>query len=330
MDCPAKAGRGSSGPSLALRAFATLAGPLDLLTRYARRGSPFGGDRSLVISAFPMTQPPPADPQLLVQQARGFRQQGQFENALASYDQALAVQPDLFEALYNRGILLWEMKRDEDALASLEKAIAIRPGYAATWNNRGNVLRNLGRPEEALASFDQALALKPDFPGAHYNRANVLLLNLKRAGEALADYDRALALNPGFAEAWNNRGNALCSLGRLAESVASYDRALAIRPDFVDAMNCRGQVLFESNRIEEGVETFMRAAALLPEQNPLNDPPHKVRHDREQQDYLAGISGRYSAPAGAGWRGLPLRRAMAPPPNNGGRKNRKSPWSTIS
>ena len=150
-----------------------------------------------------------------------------------------------------------------------------------------------------MASFDQALALKPDFPGAHYNRANVLLLNLKRAGEALADYDRALALNPGFAEAWNNRGNALCSLGRLAESVASYDRALAIRPDFVDAMNCRGQVLFESNRIEEGVETFMRAAALLPEQNPLNDPPHKVRHDREQQDYLAGISGRYSAPAGA-------------------------------
>ncbi|HWY61320.1 MAG TPA: tetratricopeptide repeat protein [Rhizomicrobium sp.] len=246
-----------------------------------------------------MTQPSPADTQRLLLEAREFRQKARFEDALARYDQLLAHQPDFFEALYNRGILLWEMKRDEDALASLEKAIAIRPGYAATWNNRGNVLRNLGRHEEALASFDQALSLKPDFPGAHYNRANVLLLNLKRAEDALAAYDRALALNPGFAEAWNNRGNALCSLGRLTQSLASYDRALAIRPDFIDAMNCRGQVLFESNRIEEGIASFMRAAALIPGQNPLADPPHKLRHDREQQDYLAGIRGRYSAPAGA-------------------------------
>jgi tetratricopeptide (TPR) repeat protein len=249
-----------------------------------------------MISAFSMTEKPELQ---LVHQANDFRRQGQLEDALARYDQALAIQPGFFEALYNRGILLWEMKRDEEALASLEKAIALRPDHAATWNNRGNVLRNLGRHQEALASFDQALTLKPDFPGALYNRANLLLLNLNRPQDALTAYDRSLALNPGFAEAWNNRGNALCSLGRLAEAVASYDKALAIRPDFVDALNCRGQVLFESNRIEEGIAAFMRAAALLPGQNPLADPPPKIRHDREQQDYLAGRRHANSARAGA-------------------------------
>jgi tetratricopeptide (TPR) repeat protein len=237
----------------------------------------------------------PADPQRLIGQARGFHQQGRLEEALASLDKALAVQPDHFEALYNRGILLWEMQRDQEALASLDKAIGLRPDHAATWNNRGNVLRKLKRSADALASFDQALALKPDFANAIYNRANMLLLDMKRAGEALLAYDQALALNPGFAEAWNNRGNALCSLGRFDEALASYDRALAIRPDFTAAMNCRSQALLESGRTDEAIAGFMRSAELAygTEQSPLAgkgpSPAHKLRHDREQHDYQAGI-----------------------------------------
>ena len=248
-----------------------------------------------------MSQQPAADPQHLFREAREFRQQGRLEDALASYDKALALQPGFFEALYNRGILYWEMKRDEDALASLDRAIAVQPEHAAVWSNRGNILRNLKRPDDALASFDKALALKPDFPGALYNRANVLLLDLDRAGEALAGYDKALAIQPGFAEAWNNRGNALCSLGRLPESVASFDKALALRPDFVDALNSRGLVLFESDRIEEGIATFTRSAELAYGRGDklaaAASAPPKLRHDREQQDYLA--SRPHAAPAGA-------------------------------
>jgi tetratricopeptide (TPR) repeat protein len=233
-----------------------------------------------------------AEPQLLVRQAREFQQKGHFQEALARYGQALALRPDYVEALYNRGILLSEMGRDQEALASFDQASAIRPDYAATWNNRGNVLRNLTRHDEALASFEKALALKPDFSNAFYNYANVLLLDLKRAGEALSAYDKALAINPGLAEAWNNRGNALRSLGRFEEALTSFDQALAIRPDFVGAMNGRAQLLFESGQIDEGIAAYMRAAEMGAEQNPLAGPPHKLRHDREQEDYLAGIGGR--------------------------------------
>ena len=245
-----------------------------------------------------MNAQPDAEVQLLVSQAKEFRRQEHFPEALARYDRALALQPDLVEALYNRGILLSEMKRDQEALASLDQVIALRPDHAATWNNRGNVLRDLARPDDALASFQKALALKPDFANAFYNSANVLLLDLKRAGEALAVYDKALAINPGHAEAWNNRGNALWGLGRFAEALASFDRALAIRPDFAGAMNGRAQLLFESDRIDEGIAGFMRAAEMSAGQTLPAGPPHKLRHDREQLDYLAGIGGR-GARAGA-------------------------------
>ena len=236
-----------------------------------------------------------ADPQWLIGQAKGLHQKGRVEDAVALLDRALALQPGHFEALYNRGILLWEMHRDQEALASMDEAIAIRPDYAATWNNRGNVLRELDRSSDALASFDQALALKPDFANALYNRANLLLLDMKRAPDALLAYDQALALNPGFAEAWNNRGNALCSLGRFADALESYDRALAIRPDFTQAMNCRSQALLECGRTDEAIAGFMRSAELAygPQQSPLAgnalSVPHKLRHDQEQHDYQAAI-----------------------------------------
>ena len=245
-----------------------------------------------------MSEQRDAEPQLLVRQARELHQKEHFQEALARYDRALALRPDYVEALYNRGILLSEMGRDQEALASFDQASAMRPDYAATWNNRGNVLRNLTRHDEALASFEKALALKPDFSNAFYNYANVLLLDLKRAGEALSAYDKALAINPGLAEAWNNRGNALWSLGRFEKALASFDQALAIRPDFAGAMNGRAQLLFESDKIDEGIAAYMRAAEMGAGQSPLAGPPHKLRHDREQEDYLAGIGGR-RARAGA-------------------------------
>ena len=58
--------------------------------------------------------------------------------------------------------MLHDLKRFEDALASYDKAIALKPDYAEAYNNRGNALKDLKRFEEALASYDKAIALKPD------------------------------------------------------------------------------------------------------------------------------------------------------------------------
>ena len=93
-------------------------------------------------------------------------------------------------------------------MASYDRAIALNPDYAGAYSNRGVVLREIGRHEEALASFERALAIRPDHADALHDRGNVLM-ELKRPEAALASYDRALAITPGYADALNNRGNAL-------------------------------------------------------------------------------------------------------------------------
>ena len=77
------------------------------------------------------------------------------DEALASYDKALALKPNYAEAIYNRGVALQDLKRFDEALASYD-AIALKPDYAEAYNNRGNALLELKRPDEALASYDKA------------------------------------------------------------------------------------------------------------------------------------------------------------------------------
>ena len=95
---------------------------------------------------------------------------GRYEEALASYDQALKLQPDYLEAWHNRGNVLLNLGRYEEALASYDQALKIQPDAHEAWHNRGNALLNLGKYEEALASFDQALKIQPDAHEAWHNR----------------------------------------------------------------------------------------------------------------------------------------------------------------
>ena len=55
----------------------------------------------------------------------------------------------------------------EDAEASFNQAIAVMPDFAEAHYNLGNVLKDLGRLDEAEASYNQAIALKPYFADSY-------------------------------------------------------------------------------------------------------------------------------------------------------------------
>jgi tetratricopeptide (TPR) repeat protein len=193
-----------------------------------------------------------------------YQQLGRFDDAIASYDKAIALDPDDAEAFHNRGRALQDLNRLVEAVSSYEKAIALRRDYAEAFSNRGTALQGLGRHFEAVTSYNRAIALKSDFPEALCSRGSVFQ-ELKRFEEALASYDRAIALKPDFADAFNNRGALLRELKRLDEALINCDRAIALKPDFADAFNNRGLVLGEMRRSDESLASYDRAIALKPD-----------------------------------------------------------------
>jgi glycosyl transferase family 41/tetratricopeptide repeat protein len=122
----------------------------------------------------------------------------QWHEALAAYDQAIALRPDYAIALCNRGTVLEKLDRPDEALQSYDRSIEISPGDALAWFNRGSVLRTLQRPEQALTSYERAVAIQGNFAEAHYN-LGLQRLALKRLDAAIQSFDKALELTPDIA-----------------------------------------------------------------------------------------------------------------------------------
>jgi len=158
-------------------------------------------------------------------------------------------------AYLNRGAILQELEQWEEALASYEQALALHPAFAAVYFNRGNALQSLQRLDEALASYNQAIAIQPDYHDAWLNRGN-LLVRLKQWDGALASYNRAIVVRTDSAVAHANRGNVLKELNRLDEARASYDRAIAIQPDYPEAHTNRAVASLLAGEFERGWTDF--------------------------------------------------------------------------
>jgi predicted O-linked N-acetylglucosamine transferase (SPINDLY family) len=152
------------------------------------------------------------------------------DEALASYDRAIAASPDFAGSLSRADASLAERQRSEEAPPGSSRANKLKLYYADVFNNRGNVLREAKRLDEALASYERAVTLRPGH-AEYVNNRGIALSDLKRFDEALASYAEAVALKPDYAEAYNNRAFALRDMKRPDESLASFAQAVACKPD---------------------------------------------------------------------------------------------------
>ena len=217
---------------------------------------------------------------------------GQINEALLFYETALSIEQNAPVIWYNRGLVLWDMRRFEDALASHDGALELRsqlsgsavgaggaaagsgpprakrwkpamprwrcePDWAEALNLRGGILWRMRRYDAALDSFNLALAHAPKSAEIVNNRG-LALSGMDRHQDALQSFDQAVALDPKYAEGWNNRGSALTSLQRFEEAIKSYDKAIALQPGYAEALNNRGAVLVAQGRGEEGLAQLCR------------------------------------------------------------------------
>ncbi|OLP16771.1 hypothetical protein BST81_18925 [Leptolyngbya sp. 'hensonii'] len=139
---------------------------------------------------------------------------GQYEAAVAAYDQAIALQREDPTVWVMRARALQGLRRSEEALADLDRAIALQPENPAIWNERAWMLGLLGRHGDSILACDRALQLEPKYGLAWYNRASAqaeqgdgeaALESLLRAFEQDYFYFRHLAkTDPSFASLQNH------------------------------------------------------------------------------------------------------------------------------
>ncbi|MEH2432865.1 MAG: tetratricopeptide repeat protein [Nostoc sp.] len=187
-----------------------------------------------------------------------------FDEAIASYQTATELKPDFYKAWYNRGRTLGELGYFEEAIASFDKAIEIKPDYQEAWSSRGLALLKLGWLPEAISSYDHALHLEPEDQENWYYRGIALAVG-EQFAEAIISYDKALEIHPEYHEVWIDRGVVLFNLGRWSEAIASWDKALSVQGDFYLAWYNRGIALDNLGRHQEAIASYQQTIAIKPD-----------------------------------------------------------------
>ncbi len=101
----------------------------------------------------------------------------EYEQAIASFREALKIQPEYPDVLDNLGKALEATGKDAEAIANFDRAIKIAPEKAAVYADKGLALFHEAKYEEAAASFRQAIEHHRDFSEAQ-NGLGASLLHL--------------------------------------------------------------------------------------------------------------------------------------------------------
>lgn len=89
---------------------------------------------------------------------------GDWDGAIAAFDQAITLRPTFAFAYLNRGLAYWREGNAERAAADLDLAIKYAPHAARGYYNRGVLRREQGNRRGAAADMARAMDLDQDYP----------------------------------------------------------------------------------------------------------------------------------------------------------------------
>jgi serine/threonine-protein kinase len=190
-------------------------------------------------------------------------QRRESSGAVADFTGAIAVNPRLAVAFYNRGNAHRTLGALDPAIADFARVMELDPRHAAAWNNRGVIRQSRGDPAGAEADYTRAIELDPSHGVAHYNRGNVRRSRGDAKG-AVADYTRAVEIDPRHADAFLNRGATLHAAGDLKGAREDYTRVIEIDPRNAVAYNNRARAHFESGDYAAAVSDGASALEITP------------------------------------------------------------------
>lgn len=168
---------------------------------------------------------------------------GWTEKALAAYEQATYLRPDVVQPLVNAAMMRARMGQLDVAVALLKKAVAAEPNHPAVHLNLGMALAEQGNMAEAERHFRAALAAEPALAQAAYN-LGVLLNRNGATEEGVAWCRKASGWAPQNAAYVYTFAYYLNVQGRKAEAAAALQAALrrgVVSDDITSLLNALRQ-----------------------------------------------------------------------------------------
>ncbi|HEV7224413.1 MAG TPA: tetratricopeptide repeat protein [Pirellulales bacterium] len=203
----------------------------------------------------------PKNPEIYIARARAWQDAGEWDKALADFDEAIRLDPKNSAAYGSRG-WSWENQGEWDkSLADFDEAIRLNPENSEAYASRAITWRLKGEYEKSLDDFASALDLDPQsiaaLNGRAWIRATCPEEKFRHAQQALEDAKAAAELTE-----WSYY-TVLETLAAAYAEAAMFDKAAEWQHKAIEFAP------------EEGKEDCRSRLKLYRERKPYRDEPKK-------------------------------------------------------
>jgi tetratricopeptide (TPR) repeat protein len=147
---------------------------------------------------------------------------GSYGDAIKLFTQAVGIW-SLPDAYLERGVAQHYLGEDAPALADFDKAIELNPNLARAYSARGSIYRSRGDFKRALEEFNKSINIESNID-AYYERGQTYE-SLGEHQKAIDDYDKAVVELNDAPYVYRARSLAKRNLGDVAGYEADRDKA---------------------------------------------------------------------------------------------------------
>jgi tetratricopeptide (TPR) repeat protein len=224
--------------------------------------------------------------------------EGRYEAAIASFRQALSLDPTDISARFRLGVALRKSRAFDEAMTCFESVAKVDAEFPGLALERGLLYETSGRTDEALKAFEDALAKAPNDPDlmlrvgcgkvaagrpkeaetllrkvleqrpmsaeTHHCLGRAQLLEGTNLALALRTLERAVELDPYRPEYYLYVGWAANEAGRITAAEQALKKAISLDQGLGDAYWQRGVLRFRQGAVKDAVADLTKAIELRP------------------------------------------------------------------
>ena len=167
---------------------------------------------------------------------------------------------DVIHQFEKRCTLLRQGKLEE-AIASYQNAIELNPQFAWSYQNLGDALEKVGRKDEAIAIFRRAVANCPESPWCFY-KLGMILGQQGEFQEGVGYLRRAIDLKKNVPQFYLGLGSGLVKLGQWSQAVDCINQAVGMwdgKVGMLPRMSLQAEADFYLAEAKSGQEQWSEA-----------------------------------------------------------------------